>query len=86
MADGGLGAGITDAQVLVSFWATGYAGGTGYADIAAAEATLDSLPPEERDKPEVASLRSHLFFEGQIAEPATPQLASTSESLMDAAN
>ena len=36
-------------------------------DIAAAEATLDSLPADERDKPEAASLRSHLFFEGQVA-------------------
>jgi len=44
-------------------------------DIAAAEATLDSLPPDERDKPEAASLRSHLFFEGQIAgAPATREL------------
>jgi putative thioredoxin len=37
-------------------------------DIAAAEATLDSLPADQRDKPEAASLRSHLFFEGQVAE------------------
>ena len=36
-------------------------------DIPAAEAALDSLPPDERDKPEVASLRSRLFFEGQVA-------------------
>ena len=36
-------------------------------DFAAAEATLDSLPADQRDKPEAASLRSHLFFEGQVA-------------------
>ena len=36
-------------------------------DAAAAEATLDNLPAEERDKPEVAALRSHLYFEGQVA-------------------
>ena len=54
-------------------------------DIAAAEATLDSLPPSERDKPEVASLRSHLYFEGQVAEaPATPELAAKLEANPDA--
>jgi len=37
-------------------------------DIAAAEATLDSLPADEKDKPEVAALRSQLFFEGQVAD------------------
>jgi putative thioredoxin len=37
-------------------------------DIAAAEATLDSLPADQRDRPEATSLRSHLFFEGQVAE------------------
>ena len=37
-------------------------------DPAAAEATLDSLPASEKDKPETASLRSRLFFEGQLAE------------------
>jgi putative thioredoxin len=53
-------------------------------DIAAAEATLDSLPPSERDKPEVASLRSHLYFEGQVAEaPATPELAAKLEANPD---
>jgi putative thioredoxin len=36
-------------------------------DAAAAEATLDSLPVSERDKPDAASLRSRLFFEGQLA-------------------
>ncbi len=44
-------------------------------DIAAAEATLDSLPVAERDKPEIAALRSHLFFEGQVADaPAAAEL------------
>ncbi len=36
-------------------------------DVASAEAALDSLPADERDKPEVSALRSHLFFEGQVA-------------------
>jgi putative thioredoxin len=36
-------------------------------DVAAAEATLASLPVSEQDKPEAASLRSRLFFEGQLA-------------------
>ena len=36
-------------------------------DVAAAEAALDSLPISEQDKPEVATLRNHLFFEGQVA-------------------
>jgi putative thioredoxin len=44
-------------------------------DVDAAEATLDSLPASERDKPEVASLRSRLFFEGQVADaPAANEL------------
>ena len=42
-------------------------------DIDAAEATLDSLPAAERDTPEVAMLRSHMFFEGQVA--GTPDAA-----------
>ncbi len=37
-------------------------------DIRSAEATLDSLPVDERDRPEVSALRSHLFFEGQVAD------------------
>ncbi len=46
-------------------------------DIAAAEATLDSLPPDEQDKPEVAALRSLLFFEGQVAgAPDATELAA----------
>jgi putative thioredoxin len=36
-------------------------------DVAAAEATLDGLPVNEQAKPEVAALRSHLYFEGQLA-------------------
>ena len=40
-------------------------------DIAAAEATLDELPASEQDKPEVASLRSRLFFEAQVATAPT---------------
>ena len=44
-------------------------------DLEAAETTLDSLPQDEQHKPEVAALRSHLFFEGQVANaPAMPEL------------
>jgi putative thioredoxin len=44
-------------------------------DIAAAEAALDSLPANERDKPEVTILRSHLFFQSQVAGgPAATEL------------
>ena len=44
-------------------------------DLAAAEATLDSLPASERGKPEVAMLRGHLFFESQVAgTPAAAEL------------
>lgn len=44
-------------------------------DVAAAEATLDSLPANEQEKPEVATLRSHLYFEGQVAgAPAATEL------------
>ncbi len=44
-------------------------------DVAAAEATLGSLPDDERDKPEVAALRGHLYFAGQVATaPATADL------------
>ena len=42
-------------------------------DLAAAEATLDGLPADKRDKPEVAALRSHLYFAGQVA--AAPAVA-----------
>jgi putative thioredoxin len=44
-------------------------------DVAAAEATLDALPPDQREKPEVAALRSHLYFEGQVTgAPAAAEL------------
>jgi putative thioredoxin len=44
-------------------------------DTEAAEATLDSLPPDEKDKPEATALRSQLFFAGQVADaPAAPEL------------
>jgi putative thioredoxin len=44
-------------------------------DVAAAEATLDGLPVNEQAKPEVAALRSHLYFEGQVAgAPAAGEL------------
>ena len=44
-------------------------------DVAAAEATLDSLPANEQSKPEIAALRSHLFFAGQVADaPAADEL------------
>ena len=36
-------------------------------DIAAAEDALASLPADEQGKPEVTTLRSHLFFAGQLA-------------------
>lgn len=35
-------------------------------DLAAAEATLASLPADEQKKPEVAALRSQMFFESQL--------------------
>jgi putative thioredoxin len=42
---------------------------------AAAEAALDSLPADKQDKPEVVTLRSHLFFESQVAgTPAATEL------------
>jgi len=41
---------------------------TAKGDIAGAEATLDGLPADERDKPEFTALRSQLFFEGQLAD------------------
>ena len=36
-------------------------------DIAVARATLDALPADEQRKPEVSSLRSRLFFAGELA-------------------
>lgn len=47
-------------------------------DIAAAESTLDSLPPDERESPQAAALRSQLFFAGQVAgAPAATELEAT---------
>ena len=47
----------------------------------AAEATLDSLPADQRDAPEVNALRSHLYFEGQVAAaPAASELEARLES------
>ncbi len=44
-------------------------------DTAAAETTLESLPADAREQPEAASLRSHLFFSGQVAGvPAASEL------------
>ena len=44
-------------------------------DTAAAEATLDALPDAEKQKPEVVALRSHLYFEAQVAGvPAAGEL------------
>lgn len=44
-------------------------------DVAGAEAALEGLPAEERDKPEVAALRGRLFFEGELAgAPGTAEL------------
>jgi putative thioredoxin len=37
-------------------------------DIDAADETLGALPPGEQEKPEVAALRSHLYFAAQVAE------------------
>jgi putative thioredoxin len=46
-------------------------------DVDAAEAILDSLPIDEASAPEVAALRSHLFFAGQAADaPAASALES----------
>lgn len=39
-------------------------------DIEGAEATLESLPADMQDVPEVSNLRSRLFFEGQLAGAA----------------
>jgi putative thioredoxin len=55
-------------------------------DAAAAEATLDSLPPDQREQPEVAALRSHLYFEAQLdgapaADELEAALASDPENL-----
>ena len=53
-------------------------------DFAAAEAVLDSLPADEQDKPEVVSLRSRLYFAGQLAEePAPGELGKLHRSAID---
>lgn len=50
-------------------------------DVAAAAATLDSLPASEQDKPDAAALRSRLFFEGQLAgAPTATELEGRLES------
>ncbi len=47
-------------------------------NIEAAETLLDNLPPDERDRPEVAVLRSQLFFAREVADaPATSELEAT---------
>ena len=49
-------------------------------DIAAAEGTLDGLPADEQNQPAIASLRSRMYFEGQVADaPAAREL----EALLD---
>ena len=48
---------------------------TAAGDVAAAEATLDSLPMNERDTPDIEALRNRLFFEGKLAgAPDTGEL------------
>jgi putative thioredoxin len=37
-------------------------------DIAAAQATIDSLPPDVRDAPQIVSLRSRLYFAGEVTD------------------
>ncbi len=50
-------------------------------DFAAAASVLDSLPDDEQDKPEVASLRSRLYFAGQLSdEPASGELETLHQS------
>jgi putative thioredoxin len=44
-------------------------------DIEAAAKSLDALPASEQARPEIASLRSHLFFAGQLADaPSASEL------------
>ena len=50
-------------------------------DIAGAEATIDSLPPDKRDAPEIAGLRSRLYFARELAD--APDTA-TLETRLDA--
>lgn len=42
-------------------------------DVAAAEATIRSLPANEQVKPEVETLKSRLFFETQVADAPTAE-------------
>ena len=50
-------------------------------DITAAETTLDSLPADEQQRPEVATLRSRLFFEEQVSgAPAATELQARLEA------
>jgi len=53
-------------------------------DVAGAEATLNSLPADQQDKPEITRLRSHLFFAGQLAGiPDDAELESRLEANPD---
>ncbi len=50
-------------------------------EVVAAGTTLDSLPKDEQDRPEVAALRSHLYFESQLARaPAASDLEDRLEA------
>ena len=50
-------------------------------DITAAETTLDGLPADEQQRPEVATLRSRLFFEEQVSgAPAATELQARLEA------
>ena len=50
-------------------------------DVADAQATLESLPASEQDKPDVVALRNRLFFENQLADaPATTDLETRLEN------
>lgn len=53
-------------------------------DIAAAEATIDALPPEQLDAPEIAALKSRLYFAGELeGAPDTAALEARLESDAD---
>ena len=45
-------------------------------DIDAAEATLDSLPATEQDKPEIQGLRGQLFFDRIVLDAPPPEVLS----------
>ena len=66
-----------NAQITLALAEAQAAGG----DFAAAEATLDSLPAGEQENQEVAALRSHLFFAGQVA--GTPDAGELEARLAD---